>query len=171
MPTGYTKNYAMCHQNIRLLRVPTTSFYQKCTQVDEGLSKGVVVFFWNCTISGTKWNGKPRLACISVRHPRSEVYVGALTWTCWSEWKWPNRYAGRQSNHTNALRLGRPDVLRSFSHYLRAQSQGHHTIDRLKERGMKRRSARWYSLKGREGDIVSQTNIKTIWKATYCGNF
>ena len=34
---------------------------------------------------------------------------------------------------------------------MRAQSQGHHTIDHLEERGMERGSARWSSLKGREG--------------------
>ena len=44
--------------------------------------------------------------------------------------------------------------------YLRAQSQGHHTIDcRVEERGVERRSARRSSLKGRERAIVSQTNI------------
>jgi len=34
--------------------------------------------------------------------------------------------------------LGRSEVLRSLRHYLRAQSQGRHTIDRLEERGMER---------------------------------
>ena len=37
--------------------------------------------------------------------------------------------------------------------------------------GWKERIARRYSLKGREGDIISQTNTETISKATYCGNF
>ena len=32
---------------------------------------------------------------------------------------------------TNDVRLGRSDVLRSLRHYLRAQSQGHHTINHL----------------------------------------
>ena len=35
---------------------------------------------------------------------------------------------------TRGLRLGGSKVLRSLSHYLRAQSQGHHTIDHLEER-------------------------------------
>ena len=34
---------------------------------------------------------------------------------------------------TSALFLGRFEVLRSLRHYLRAQGQGHHTIDRLEE--------------------------------------
>ena len=57
-------------------------------------------------------------------------------------------------------------MLRSLSHYLLAQSHGHHTIDRLEESGVERGSARWYSLKGRERAIVNQTNIGTIAKAT-----
>ena len=57
-------------------------------------------------------------------------------------------------------------VLRSLRHYLRAQSQGHHTIDHLEERGVKRGSARRSSLKGRERAIVNQTNIGTVSKET-----
>ena len=57
-------------------------------------------------------------------------------------------------------------VLRSLRHYLRAQSQGHHTIDHLEERGVKRGSARRSSLKGRERGIVNQTNIGTVSKET-----
>ena len=67
---------------------------------------------------------------------------------------------------TSGLLLGRSDGLRSFRHYLRAQSQGHHTIDRLEERGVGKGSVRRSSLKGRERAIVSQTNIGTVSKAT-----
>ena len=45
--------------------------------------------------------------------------------------------------------LGRSEMLRSLRHYMRGQSQGHHTIDRLKERGVERGSARRFSFKGR----------------------
>ena len=44
-----------------------------------------------------------------------------------------------------------------------ARSQGHHTIDRLEERGVERGSARRSSLKGREKAIVKQTNIGTVF--------
>ena len=54
----------------------------------------------------------------------------------------------------------------SLRHYLRAQSQVHHTIGRLEERGVERGSARRSSLKGRERAIVNQTNIETVSKAT-----
>ena len=57
-------------------------------------------------------------------------------------------------------------MLRSLRHYLRVQSQGHHTIDRLEERGMKRGSAKRSSPKGLERAIVNQTNTGTVSKAT-----
>ena len=36
--------------------------------------------------------------------------------------------------------LRKPEVLRSLRHYLWAQSQGHHTTDRLEESGVERES-------------------------------
>ena len=56
----------------------------------------------------------------------------------------------------------RSEVLRSLRHYLRAQSQGHHTIDCLEERGVERGRVRQSSLKGRERVIVNQSNIGTV---------
>ena len=38
---------------------------------------------------------------------------------------------------TSGLLLGRSEVLRSLIHYLLAQSQGHLTVDRMEERGVK----------------------------------
>ena len=64
------------------------------------------------------------------------------------------RLAGK-ATLASALIFERSEVSRSLRHYLRAQSQGHHTIDYLEERGVDRRS----SLKGRDRAIVSQTNI------------
>ena len=52
-----------------------------------------------------------------------------------------DRLTGKASL-TSGLILGRSEVLRSLRHYLRAQSQGHHTIDRLEERAVERGSAR-----------------------------
>ena len=76
-----------------------------------------------------------------------------------------DRLAGK-ATLTIGLRLGRYEVLRSLRHYLRAQSQGHHTIDRLEERVADRGSARRSSLKGRERTTVSQTSTGTVSKAT-----
>ena len=67
---------------------------------------------------------------------------------------------------TSGLLLGRSEVLRSLKHNLRAQSQGHHTIDRMEDISVERGSARRSSLKGRERAIVNQTNIGTVLKAT-----
>ena len=58
-----------------------------------------------------------------------------------------DRLAGK-ATLTNGLLLGRSEVLSSLRHYLRAQSQGHHTINRLEERGVERGSARRFLLKG-----------------------
>ena len=76
-----------------------------------------------------------------------------------------DRLAGK-ATLTSGLLLGTSEVLRSLRYYLRAQSQGHHTIYRLEERGVERGSARRSSLKGRQRAIVNQTNIGTVSKAT-----
>ena len=60
---------------------------------------------------------------------------------------------------TSGLLLRRSEVLRSFRHYLQAQSQGDHIIDRLEERGMERGSE-----KGWERAIVSQTKHWNCFK-------
>ena len=70
----------------------------------------------------------------------------------------------RQSRQTGLL-LRRFQMLRSLRHYLRAQSQGHHIIDCLEEKVVEKGSAGRSSLKGRERDIVNQTNIGTVSKA------
>ena len=64
-------------------------------------------------------------------------------------------------------RFGRSKVLRSFRHCVRAQSQGHHTIDRLEERGVERGGlAQRFIIEGREGAVVSQTDVVTGSEAT-----
>jgi len=82
---------------------------------------------------------------------------------------WADRLAGK-ANLTSGLLLGRSEVLRSLRHYLRAQSQGHHSIDHLEERGLERGSISRSSLKGWEKAIVSQTNNGTVSKATLWEN-
>ena len=109
-------------------------------------------------------NRKPRLECVNARHPPSKILVDVLPWTGRKRRKWLSRQTGRQSNHHKYLVFRK--MMRSLKHYLRTQSQGHHTIDRLEERGVERGSARRSSLKGRERAIVSQTNIGTVSKAT-----
>ena len=74
--------------------------------------------------------------------------------------------ADRLAGKASGLLLGRPEVLRNLRHSLGAESQGHHPIDRLEERGVERGSARRSSLQGRERAIVSQTNTGNVSKAT-----
>ena len=75
-----------------------------------------------------------------------------------------DRLAGK-ATLTRGLLLRKSEVLRSLRQYLRAQSQGHHSIDRLEERGMERGRARWSSLKGRERAIINQMKTGTVSKA------
>ena len=42
---------------------------------------------------------------------------------------------GSKATFTSGFRLGRSEEFRCLRHYLRAQSQGYHTIDRLGGRG------------------------------------
>ena len=69
---------------------------------------------------------------------------------------------------TGGLRLGRSEVLRIWRHYLLAQSQGHHTIDRLGvERGVEREEA-LNDLPCEDDEkratVKNQTNIGTVSK-------
>ena len=76
-----------------------------------------------------------------------------------------NRMASK-ANLTSGSLVGRAEMLRSLRYYLQTQSQGHHSIDHLEERGVDAGSARRFSLKGRERAIVCQTNKQTISKTT-----
>ena len=96
--------------------------------------------------------------------------VGVLPWTCRTEGKWPSSTLAGKTTLTNGLLLGRSEVLRSLRHYLRTQSQGHHTIDHLVERGVERRSVRRSSLKGRECHRQSDEHWNRF-KGNGWGNF
>ena len=90
--------------------------------------------------------------------------MGVLSWTCRSQRKTEHRLA-RKATIKGGLRLGRFEVLRSLRHYLRARIQGHHTIDRLEQRGVERGIAQRSSLRRTEkGPIVNQTDMGTSFK-------
>ena len=80
--------------------------------------------------------GSPDGKC---RHPPSKTPVWALPGVKGNDRA--DRLAGKAAL-TSELLLGRFEVLRNLRHYLRAQSQERHTIDRLGERGVERGSAR-----------------------------
>ena len=83
--------------------------------------------------------------------------MGSPEWNAWMVdihfqklmWAYCTGHAGVKGNDradrlegkatlTSGLLLRRSEVLRNLRHCLRAQTQGHHTTDHLKERGVKR---------------------------------
>ena len=93
------------------------------------------------------------MECVDSRHLPSKTPVDGLPGLAGVK---ENDRADRlacKATLTSGLFLGRSEVLRSLRHYLRAQSQPHHTIDRLEERGVERGSARRSSVlkRTREG--------------------
>ena len=61
---------------------------------------------------------------------------------------------------TSGLPLGRSEMLRSLRNCLRTQNQGHHTIDRLEEKGVEKGSARRSALEGtKEGQRDSNERL------------
>ena len=75
-----------------------------------------------------------------------------------------DRLAGT-AKMTCGLKLGRSDVIRNLRRHLQAECQ-HHSIDRLREKGIRRGSARWSTLKGGSRATVNQTNIGTVSRIT-----
>ena len=67
---------------------------------------------------------------------------------------------------TSGLQLGRAEVLRGLRNFLSTDKPEHHSIDRLKERGVEKGSGRHSTLKGRERSVFSQANIGTVSRAT-----
>ena len=65
------------------------------------------------------------------------------------------------------LLLGKSEVLRQLRKILQANDQAqHHSIDRLQERGVRKGSGRWLTLKGWDRAIFNQTSIGTISRTT-----
>ena len=67
---------------------------------------------------------------------------------------------------TSGLQLGRAEVLWGLRNFLSTDKPEHHSIDRLKERGVEKGSGRHSTLQGRERSVFNQTNIGTVSRAT-----
>ena len=89
--------------------------------------------------------------------------MGELQWTCRSEREMTEQIDWRAKQPPQVACVS--EVLRTLRHDPRAQSQGHHTVGRLEERGVDRGSSRRPSLKGRERAIMSQMNAGTVSNA------
>ena len=76
---------------------------------------------------------------------------------------WADRPAGK-ATITTSLCLGRSEVLRSLRHYMRAQSQGHHSINRLVERGVERGSTDDLFWKDKQGPLSIRRTLKLFQK-------
>ena len=70
------------------------------------------------------------------------------------------------ANITSGLQLGRAEVLRGLRNFLSMGRPEYHSIDRLKERGVEKRSGRHSTLRGRQRSVFNQTNIGTVSRAT-----
>ena len=122
------------------------------------------------TTNSEKWNEKPRLVCVNVRHPPSKTYVGVYSpLHAGVKCKWNDRavrLAGK-ATITGGLLPGRSEVLRSLRHNpLRPQSQRHRTIDRLEERGYRKRKRSTILIeRTRKRHRQSDQNIETVSRA------
>ena len=67
---------------------------------------------------------------------------------------------------TSGLQFGRAEVLRGLRNCLNMNRPEHHSIGRLKERGVEKGSGRHSNLQGRERSVFNQTNIGTVSRAT-----
>ena len=85
-----------------------------------------------------QWNGKPRLTCDSVWHN-----LQTLLWiyTPGHASVVGNDQVDRLAGKASGLCLRRSEVYRSLRHYPQEQSQGHHTIHCLEEKGIQRQRA------------------------------
>ena len=63
---------------------------------------------------------------------------------------------------TSGLQLGRAQVLRGLRNFLNTDRSEHHSIDRLKQRGVEKTSGRHSTLQGRGRSAFNQTNIGTV---------
>ena len=67
---------------------------------------------------------------------------------------------------TSGLQLGRADALKSLRSFLNMDRPEHHSIDRLKERGVEKGSGQHSTLQDRERSVFNQANIGTVLRTT-----
>ena len=67
---------------------------------------------------------------------------------------------------TSGLQLGRVEVLRGLRHFLNMDRPEHHSIDRLKERGVDEGRGEHSTHRGQEQSVFNQANIGSVSRAT-----
>ena len=80
-----------------------------------------------------------------------------------------DRPAGK-ATLTSGLLLGRPEALRSLRHYLQTQSQGHHTIDRLRREVLKEEAPDDIPWKDEKGPSSIRRTLEPFQRQRW-GNF
>ena len=90
------------------------------------------------------------------------IYCHNLAGVSWNEWA--ERLAST-ADITSGLQLNRAEVLRGLRNFLNRDRPEHHSIDRLKERGVEKGSGRHSTLWGRERSVL-QPNFGTVSRAT-----
>ena len=70
------------------------------------------------------------------------------------------------ADFTSGRQRGRAEVFRGLRNFLNMDSPEHHSIDRLKERGVENGNGPHSTLKGRERSVFNQANIGTVSRAT-----
>ena len=83
-------------------------------------------------------------------HPLNFLWIYCPWYTGVKGNNWAERLDGK-ATITNDVRLGRSDLLRNLKHYLRAQSQGHYTINQLEALY----DLPWKAEKGRVGKTMA----------------
>ena len=82
-----------------------------------------------------------------------------------NDWSDRHRLAST-ADITSGLQLGGAEVLRGLRSFLNMDRPEHHSIDRLKERGVEKGSGLHSTLHSRERSVFNQTNIGTVSRAT-----
>ena len=77
-----------------------------------------------------------------------------------------NERLANTADITSGLQLGRAEVLRGLRNFLNTDRPEHHSIVRLKERGVEKGSGRHSTLQCREISVFNQSNIDTVSRAT-----
>ena len=67
---------------------------------------------------------------------------------------------------TSGLQLGRAEVLRGLRDFLKVDRPEHHSIDRLKERGVEKGSGRHSAHRGQEQSVFNQTDTGIVSRET-----
>ena len=111
------------------------------------------------------------MGCLDWHTAMHSLRLQRLLWIYypWHDGVSGNERADRLANTadiTSGLQHGRAEVLRGLRNFLNTDKPEHHSIDRLKERGVEKGSGRHSTLQGRERSVFNQTYMGTVSRVT-----